>query len=347
MRQVGRTQVEVPRFGLGTAPFGNLYRAIDDRTVLAALDRARREGLTYWDTAPFYGHGLSEARIGEALGSLAPAEADSVLLSTKVGRLLDPVAPDAVPDCGFVDPLPFAPRFDYGAEAVRRSFEESCVRLGRDRIDIVFFHDLGRLTHGADHRQHFQAAMEEGLPVLRALQEAGRIGAIGLGANEWRVCAEAMDAGAVDCVLLAGRYTLFEHDDSRPFLDRCVREGVSVIVGGPFNSGLMAARPAADARYNYEPADAAVLERARRIWDVCARHGLAASAAALQFPLGHPAVVSVIPGAQSAAEVAGIAHGSRFAIPDPVWQELIAEGLVSAEASFPVGAGNGHAATAP
>lgn len=335
MGQVGQTDVKVPCFGLGTAPFGNLYRAIDEGSALAALNRAQQEGLRYWDTAPFYGHGLSEARIGRALKAMPPADASSILLSTKVGRVLDPVDPDAVPDHGFADPLPFAPRFDYGANAVRRSFEESCTRLGRDSVDIVFFHDLGRLTHGASHRSNFRTALGEGLPALRALQSAGRVGAIGLGANEWQVCSDALEAGALDCVLLAGRYTLFDHQAARPFLDQCVRQNVSVIVGGPFNSGLMAVRPETGARYDYVQADAAVIERAQKIWDVCARYGLAASAVALQFPFAHPAVVSVIPGAQSEAEVMAITEGSSVSIPDALWIDLIREGLVSADVPLP------------
>lgn len=314
----------VTRLGLGCAALGNLYAAVSDRDAADTVEAAFAEGVRFFDTAPLYGSGLSERRLGRALRR---RPRDGFVLSTKVGRLLVPRRGEARPDAAFVDALPFEPVFDYGRDAVLRSFEESLARLGTERIDVLLLHDVGARTHGREHARVFRQAME-GYRALDELRRQGRIGAIGLGVNEWEVCLEAFAHADLDCVLLAGRYTLLEQGALESFLPECEKRGVSVIVGGPYNSGLLAADPAPGATYDYHPAEGEVLERARRIRAVCAAHGVAIGAAALQFPLFHPAVAAVIPGARSAAEVRENAARLRAPIPAALWRDLSGEGLL-------------------
>ena len=280
--------------GLGAASIGNLYPAMPDQDAAATIGSAWDAGLLYYDTAPHYGFGLSEKRLGEAL-----AELDSdqrAIVSTKVGRRLDPVAPDtdlSVPRQAFVTPEPFESVFDYSYDAVMRSYEASRARLRRDRVDILYAHDVGRMTHGDDHPRRFAEFIEGGYRAMRELRDSGAVGAIGLGVNETQVCEEVLAVGEIDLVLLAGRYTLLEQDALETFLPLCARRHVKIVLGGPYNSGILAkgVRGGGELHYDYQPAPPEIVARVGAIEDLCAAHDVPPAAAALQLPLAHPQVV--------------------------------------------------------
>ncbi len=327
------TLSRLPRLGFGGGGIGNLYAAVSDakahETVQAALDA----GVRYFDTAPHYGFGLSETRLGQAL-----AGRTDVVISSKVGRLLVPTDPGPGERHGFVDAAPFEPVFDYSYDGVMRSWEASRARLGRDRIDILLAHDLGRRTHGEDHPARLREFFEGGYRAMRRLRDSGAVGAIGLGVNEQAICEEALAHGDFDVFLLAGRYTLLEQTALDGFLPLCARRGVKIIVGGPFNSGVLvegvgSGRPL---HYNYQPAPVAIVERVRRLEAVCAAHSTHLAAAALQFPLAHPQVASVIPGMANPTQVTQIAGWMKAVIPSVLWDDLRAEGLLHPDAPTPV-----------
>lgn len=336
-RRVGATSVRLPELGFGGAAIGNLYRALSDaaaaETVAAALDG----GITYFDTAPHYGFGLSERRLGETLATRAGPGSD-IRISTKVGRRLVPVDRSAARERhGFVDAAPFEPVFDYSHDGVLASFEASVERLRRDRVDILLAHDLGALTHGQEHPARLRDFLDGGYPAMRRLKAEGRAGAIGVGVNEIEVCLELLGEVELDCILLAGRYTLLEQEALTALLPECERRGVSVIVGGPFNSGVLAGSGREDGprRYNYAPAPPEVTARVERLARLCAAHATPLAAAALQFPLAHPCVVSVIPGLASPAEVAEALRLNALDIPPALWEALAADGLLRPEAPVP------------
>lgn len=327
-RRVGHTALEVTALGLGCAALGNLYQRVDPDAAAATLQAAWAGGVRYFDTAPFYGHGLSETRLGAFLRSLP---AGAAVISTKVGRSLVPTEPGAEGDFGFVDPLPNRPQFDYRADAVRAQVESSLSRLGVPRLDMLLVHDIGAMTHGADHPATFRQALDGALPALRRLQEQGLVTAIGIGVNEIEVSLATLRAADIDVILLAGRYTLLEQGALAELLPQCEARGVSVVVGGPFNSGALAGGD----HYDYAAMPAAVADRVARLAAVCRRFDVPLPAAALQFPLAHPAVAAVIPGARSAAEVqANLAHLAR-PIPAELYQTLKDEGLLAPDAPTP------------
>jgi D-threo-aldose 1-dehydrogenase len=324
----------LPSIGLGGAGLGNLYRAISDDQAIATVRAALESGFGLIDTAPYYGHGRSEQRIGAALrGWKGPRP----MISTKVGRVLEPVASAAeAGDFGFADPLPFRPRFDYSRDGVRRSLEESSVRLGVAKFDIALIHDIGRQTHGADHPRILRQVLDETLPALEELRANGVVDRIGIGVNEWEVCVELLSRTALDVLLLAGRYTLLEQPAFQSgMLDLCAARGVRVLAGGVFNSGLLATRPGDASTYNYEPGHGPVIERARRLWDTCEDFGVPPQAAALQFPRAHTAVATVLSGARSPAEVAEIAAWSQAVLPAGLWTRLRETGLIAPDAPAP------------
>jgi len=333
LRPLGRTSLRVTQFGLGGAALGNLLRVVAEDEAIAVVRSARAAGIGYFDTAPYYGHGLSERRMGSVLRDLPR---DSYVLSTKVGRLLVPLGDrplSTVAHTGYVDPLPFEPVFDYSYDGVMRSFESSLSRLGVGRIDLLLIHDIGRMTHGADHHaETFETAMTGGYRALDELRRDGRIGAIGLGVNEIEVCIEAMDRGDFDCFLLAGRYTLLEQRALDQLLPRCDKRRISIILGGPYNSGLLTGRPSPNSTWNYAPAPRDILERAERLYQVCRAHKVSLESAALQFPLFHPAVSTVIPGSRSVAELAANLEHMAVRIPSSLWRDLKTEGLVRPDA---------------
>jgi len=319
--------------GFGGAALGNLFQQVEEDAARSAVRAAYAAGIRFFDTAPFYGYGLSERRIGDAL---RPFPRDSYVLSSKVGRRLVPRGRSPKQDDGYVDTLPFEPVYDYSYDGVRRSVEDSLQRIGTDRIDVLLIHDIGALTHGAAaHPELFRAAMTGGARALEELRRQGLVGAIGLGVNEWQVCLEAMREADFDCFLLAGRYTLLEQEALETFLPECGRRRISIILGGPFNSGILASGAVAGATYDYRPAPPDILDRVRRIEAICTAHGVPLAAAALQFPLHHPAVASVIPGARTTAEVTANLALLRHPIPPRLWQELKAAGLMRTDAPTP------------
>lgn len=328
-RRIGRTDLEVTTLSFGAAGIGNLYRPISRDDAEATLAVAWDAGIRYFDTAPRYGHGLSEHRLGEFLRS-QPRE--TYVISTKVGRLLTPVPENEVPDYGFDDPLPFRADYDYSYDGVMRSFEDSLQRLGLDHIDLLLLHDIGSDTHGAEkNAELFPIAMQGGYKALAELRASGAVKAIGIGVNEWQVLVEAMQHGDWDTFLLAGRYTLLEQELLHTLLPLCESAGTSIIVGGPFNSGILAGRDT----WNYSRAPQPIIDRVRRIAAVCDAHGVALPAAALAFPLGHASVASVIPGPRSAAEVDQIVDWFETEIPASLWSDLKTEGLIDQAAPVP------------
>jgi D-threo-aldose 1-dehydrogenase len=322
--------------GFGGGAIGNLYREVTDVDAAAAMRAALRHGVTYFDTAPHYGFGLSERRLGNFLAEIAVDA--QIVVSTKVGRVLSPTAaPDlSVIRQGFISPEPYESVFDYTYDGIMRSFEESRRRLGRD-IDILYVHDLGRRTHGERHLAQLRLFLNEGYRAMRSLREQRAVRAIGLGVNEWQVCEEVIAEVELDTVLLAGRYTLLEQEALESFLPLCVRLGIAVIIGGPYNSGILARGERAHGidHYDYGQAPAEIVARVEAMQAVCTRHHVPLAAAALQFPLAHPAIVSVIPGMSSATEVADAARWMSVPIPAACWVELKEQGLLRRDAPIP------------
>lgn len=332
-KRLGESAVSVTALGLGGAALGNLYEPVSDAAAHATVARALALGVGYFDTAPYYGYGLSEERLGRAL---AGVDRDAFVISTKVGRLLEPRIGGARDDQGFVDAKPFDPVFDYGYDGVMRSFEASLERLGLSRIDVLLMHDIGALTHGdAHHAEVFEVAMREGVRAMRALQGQGVVGAIGLGVNECAVCIEALERNDLDCLLLAGRYTLLEQGALDALLPLCEATRTSVVVGGPFNSGVLAAPEGDRGHYDYAAVPGVVAVKVAGLREICAAHDVPLAAAALQFPLRHPRVACVIPGARSQAEVE--AHAAWFDrdVPEALYRDLQASGLLRSGA--PIG----------
>jgi len=323
--------------GFGASTLGNLYRPMGDDNAAETVRSAWDAGVRYFDTAPHYGFGLSEKRLGAALAGLDPGE--SATVSTKVGRRLDPRPDDDLSQLrqGFVTPEPFESVFDYTHDAVMRSYEASRERLRRDRIDILYAHDIGRFTHGDDHPRRFAEFMDGGYGAMRALRDGGAVGAIGLGVNEYQVCEEVLAHGDIDVVLLAGRYTLLEQEALETFLPLCERRDVKIVLGGPYNSGILAkgVKHAGELHYNYELAPADIIARVGAIEAVCDAHGVPLAAAALQFPLAHRQVVSVIPGMNSPRQVADALRLMAVAIPPALWRDLKDQGLIRPDAPVP------------
>jgi D-threo-aldose 1-dehydrogenase len=341
-RPLGQTGLRVSEVGCGAASLGNLYQPVEDAAARATIDAAWNAGVRYFDTAPHYGFGLSERRVGDALRSM---DRSAFVLSTKVGRLLAaaPHITDAAERHGFHSPMPFEPVYDYSYRGVMRSFEESLQRLGLARIDVLFIHDIGAVTHGAANGELFKICMEGGYKALDELRAKGLVGAIGLGVNEWEVCEAAMEHGRFDCFLLAGRYTLLEQGALDSFMPKCERHGATLIIGGAYNSGILATgtRRGDVMHFNYAPAPDAIVARVRRIEDVCDAYGVTLAAAALQFPLAHPVVSSVIPGLGSARRAAQTMELFHQSIPEAFWRTLKMQGLLREDAPIPSGAARG------
>ena len=297
-RRIGRTSLEVSVLGFGGNALGNLYDVIDEVAARDTVLAAHQSGVTYFDTAPMYGHGLSERRMGDVLRAVPR---DQLVLSTKVGRLLVPYGrvPPPRPSIAqggiFTNELPFLPTFDFSYDATMRSFEDSLQRLGMNRVDVLLIHDCDEWSQGARYAQALRTVERGALRALEKLKAEGTIGAFGAGVNQAEACERLMDLGSFDVFMLAGRYTLLEQGALDGFLPRCVRERVSVVAAAPFNSGILVTGATPDARYNYIPAAPEVRERVARIEAVARRHEVALAAAALQFVLGHPAVVRSSP----------------------------------------------------
>lgn len=317
--------IGLSRLSLGCAQLGNLYRELSDEDARATVDAAWDAGVRYFDTAPHYGLGLSERRLGAAL---AARPRETYLMSTKVGRLLQPLATaQGLDDEGFVVPATHRRRWDFSRDGIRRSLSGSLERLRLDRVDAVYLHDPD---------DHWREILETGFPALAELREEGAVTAVGAGMNQSAMLTDLVRHADVDLVMLAGRYTLLEQDSLDDLLPLAETRGVGVVAAGIFNSGLLArAYPAEDAKYDYGGAPPALVARARAIASVCERHGTTLPAAAIAFPLAHPAVVSVCVGARSAAQMERNAALHREPVPAELWSELKSEGLLREDAPVP------------
>ena len=320
--------LDFTELGFGTVPIGNIYRAIGDQDARAILARAWEGGVRYYDTAPLYGLGLSERRLGAFLRG---EDRDGYLLSTKAGRLLERCDPADRTGIGKWFDVPARREvYDYSYDGIMRSLEFSLERLGADRVDILLVHDIDVANQGtkAASDARIDEFMAAGYRAMVSLRDQGVVTAIGGGVNEWEVCQTLAERGDFDLFLLAGRYTLLEQEGLESFFPLCASRGIGIVIGGPYNSGILASGPKPGAFYNYQPASDAILDRVRRIAEVCTSHGVALVDAALRFPLLHPCVVSVIPGGQRVEEVESNLRAAEATIPTDLWDDLKAEGLM-------------------
>jgi D-threo-aldose 1-dehydrogenase len=321
--QVGRTRLQVTRLGMGSAPLGGLFEDVPEARALETVRRALALGLNFFDTAPLYGHGKSEMYLGKALAGVPRS---SYVLATKVGRLLIPTDPSRLDQREFEHPLPFKPTFDFSYDAVMRSFEESLKRLNLDRLDMLHIHDPD---------DYYDQAIKGAFPALAKLRREGVIQAVGAGMNQAEMLARFAREADFDCFLLAGRYTLIDHTGLKELLPLCVEKGISIIIGGPYNSGVLASGAKPGAKFNYADAPEEVLQKVRQVETVCERHQVPMKAAALQFTLAHPAVASVIPGARSVQELEENFRLASYPIPEDFWTDLRKSRLIPDEAPTP------------
>ncbi|WP_374377457.1 aldo/keto reductase [Dongia sp.] len=323
--------------GFGTAPLGNLYRALSEEEAQATCAAAWDAGIRYIDTAPLYGLGLSETRLNHFLRG---KPRDSYVLSTKVGRLLEACPPERRTGIGKFFATPSRREiYDYTHDGILRSLEASLERLGLDRIDILFVHDIDIFNHKSAAARDAKVAelMQGGYRALVRLRDEGVIKAFGAGVNEWEVCEMLARQGDFDLFLLAGRYTLLEQEALTSFLPLCTARGIGIVIGGAYNSGILASGAKPGAFYNYDPAPEQILDRVAGIERIVARHGVKLVEAALRFPLVHPAVVSVIPGASRPEEVALNQRTLAAVIPEALWADLKKAGFIHADAPVPEG----------
>ena len=324
--------------GLGTAPLGDLFRKLGEAQAFSTIADAYRAGIRVFDTSPHYGNGLAEARCGAALRDFPR---DSFLFSTKVGRVMDPFTPVAAPRTDVVSPgfaggFPHRAGFDYSFDGTMRSVEQSLLRTGFDRIDILLIHDCDAWTHGVEGSEAvFGQAMEGSYKALHRLRSEGTIKAIGVGLNDAGMSERFIRAGDFDLVLLAGRYSLLEQPALDSFLPTAQKLGVGVMLAGVFNSGILASGAVPGAKYNYAPASAEIMERVGRIETLCRQHGVSLRQAALSFPAGHPAAVTLLLGAEAPAEITANAADVGSDVPAALWADLKREGLLAATAPTP------------
>jgi D-threo-aldose 1-dehydrogenase len=327
-RRIGRTSLEVTALGLGTATLGGSRIEVSRAEAEAIVRAAWASGVRYVDTAPYYGFGQAERAVGDALRD---EFRDDWVLSTKVGRLLRPHAGPRGGG-GPQHVMPFDPIYDYSHDGIMRSFEDSLQRLGLARIDILYVHDIGTYQHGKEaHPARMRTLRQSGYRALEELRRSGVVRAIGIGVNEREVLLEALEWGAWDAFLLAGRYTLLEQAPLDDLLPKCLKAGTSIVIGGPLNSGILAGRDT----WNYRAAPPEVVARVDAIRAVCERHGVPLAAAALQFPLAHPAIAAIIPGPRTAAEFRANLALLQQPIPAALWQDLRDAGLLHPDAPTP------------
>ena len=335
-RLLGRTAIQVSALGFGTAPLGDLYRQLDDSRAIAAVERALALGINLIDSSPLYGHGLSEHRCGTAIRRLPR---DQIVLCTKVGRWMDPFHGRGN-GSGFSGGQPHRAVVDYSYDGTMRSVEQSMLRLGTDRLDLLLIHDVDVWTHGADAiEQRFAEAMAGAYVALDRLRSEGVVAGIGIGVNEAEMCVRFAQAGSFDTMLLAGRYSLLEQPALEHFLPLAQQRGIGVMLGGVFNSGILATGAVKGAKYNYQDAPPEILAKVARIERICTAHGVALPTAALHFALGHPAVASVVLGAETPQEVERNVAGLSSAVPAALWSDLKAERLLDPDAPVPAVAG--------
>jgi D-threo-aldose 1-dehydrogenase len=333
-RPVGNTGVSLTRIGFGGAPIGDIKRAPSNTETQKLLDTAWNAGIRYFDVAPMYGAGLAERRLGDFLRE---KPRDEYVLSTKVGRLLVPDRAHALERYGDMRAMPFRYVFDYTYDGIMRSFEHSIQRLGLERIDILYLHDLGRFSQGARHDETMRQFLDGGLRALTELRASGAVKAIGAGVNEWQILDELMNHAHWDLFLLANRYTLLDQEVIDTFFPRCRREGVVIVDGAPLNAGLLALGTAMpNPTYDYRPATDAIMAKVRGLEAVCARYDTPLVRAALAFPLGNDLVASIIPGFSVPSDLEQNLGQYREAVPPELWVELKAQGLLHRDAPVPV-----------
>lgn len=329
-RPLPRCTLSLSQLGLGGAPMGGLYSATSPAETAALFEAAWAGGIRYFDTAPYYGYTRAERRLGNLL---CENHRESYIISTKAGRLMVPDASIGADENGWVNPLPFRPVYDYTYDAILRSFEDSQQRLGIIKIDLFFIHDIGRYTHGEQHTHYWdQLTKGGGFRAISELRASGKVGAVGIGVNEWEIVHDAMQEFDLDVTMLAGRYTLLEQT-SLPLLDECVRRENAIVIAGPFNSGILAGSN----KFDYADAPAGIMQRATTLKSLCAEFSVSMPAAALQFPMAHPAVVSCVTGAQNANQVQDNIKAFETPIPAGFWEALAARGLVAEGVPLPKG----------
>jgi D-threo-aldose 1-dehydrogenase len=332
-RKFGRLNFNVTDMGFGAAPIGNFLRPISEAESEAMINRAWDAGMRYFDTAPYYGHGLSEARVGQYLRWRPRNE---YVISSKVGRVLKPARRKDIDFKPWVDGLPFKCRFDYSYDGTKRSFEDSLQRLGLEHIDMLFIHDADVFTHGLEMQKvYFKQAMDGCYRALIELREQSLVKAIGVGVNNWEVMLDFMNAGDFDTLLVAGRYTLLEQDSLNELLPLCERRNTAIVIGGGFNGGILATGAVPGAKWNYAPAPEAIMQKVKKIEALCAKYNVPLAAAALQFLLAHPAVASHIPGTRNVAQMEQNIALVSLPIPLEFWLDLKTEGLVRRDAPVP------------
>ncbi|MCZ4260628.1 aldo/keto reductase [Limimaricola sp. G21655-S1] len=327
-RPVADTGLMLTALGLGSAPLGGLYDDVPRAQALAVLERAWELGIRYFDTAPMYGLTRSEHLVGHVLRE----KDEEYVLSTKVGRLmanaragrsLPPEPPRNPLDPGFVNALPFREIFDYSYDAIMRSYDDSQQRLGLRRIDLLFVHDIGTVTHGEAHARHWQALTAGGgFQALRELKAAGDIKGFGLGVNEWQVIRDALEETDLDCCMLAGRYSLLDRDAEAGFLPLARARGVALVLGGVYNSGILAAPRDGRRKFNYADAPAEIVAKVEALRSVCDDHGVPLAAAAIRFPIRHPAVTSVVIGAKTPIQLQQNVDWFDAELPEALWADL-------------------------
>ena len=331
--RIGQTGVEITRIGFGGAPIGDIRKTPTAAEADALLQAAWDAGIRYFDTAPFYGSGLSERRSGDFLRG---KPRDSFVLSTKAGRLLVPERDWAVARYQSEAVLPFRPVFDFSYGGIMKSFEHSLQRLGLERIDILLLHDIGRFSQGQNHDHALGQALDGGgIRALEELRQTGKVRAIGAGVNEWQIIDELMNHAHFDVFLLANRYTLLDQAVIDHLFPRIEREGTAIVIGAALNSGILLTGAVPGAQYDYAPAAEAILEKTRRIEEICRRHGVPLLRAALNFPLAHPAVTALLPGPSQVRELTENLGHLRAHIPPAFWTELRDAGLIHPAAPLP------------
>jgi D-threo-aldose 1-dehydrogenase len=331
-RALSRTGLEVSILGFGGAPLGDLYARLDDDTAITTVERAFDLGINLLDTSPLYGHGLSEHRCGAVIRRVRRQD---VVVCTKVGRWMDPFhRPDN--RSGFVGGQPHRAVVDYSYDGTMRSVEQSLLRLGTDRLDLLLIHDVDVWTHGVNAiEERFREAMAGAYVALDRLRGEGVVAGIGIGVNEAEMCVRFAQAGSFDAMLLAGRYSLLEQPALAHFLPLAQQQGIAVLLGGVFNSGILATGAVSGAKYNYQDAPTHILARVTQIERICDAHGVALPTAALHFALAHPAVASVVLGAQNPQEVERNVAALATTMPPALWADLKAQQLLDAEAPVP------------
>ena len=331
-RKLGRTGLEVSTLGFGTAPLGDLFARLDDATTIATTERAFELGINLLDRSPHFGRGRAEQRGGTVLRRVPR---DSVVVCTKVGRWMNPfLAPDEL--ANFVGGQPHRFVFDYSYDGTMRSVEQSLLRLGTDRLDLLLIHDVDVWTHGADAiEDRFREAMNGAYVALDKLRSERVVKGIGVGINEADMCVRFAKAGSFDTMLLAGRYSLLEQPALAEFLPLALKQGIGMMLGGVFNSGILATGAVAGAKYNYKDAPPDIMAKVAELQRVCDAHGVPLPTAALHFALGHPAVASVVLGAQNPHEVERNVAALSSPVPSALWADLKAQGLLDRDAPVP------------